>query len=385
LHLHRGDLRDREELMHTYGIDDVDEIGGPRAACRVLSYMTEEWERKGLWEKYKADYDERFGHALPFARPSVLPLEDYADVYVGRRGREWLENYEGDQPWMLWVSFGGPHEPWDVPEPYASQFDPADMPAPIPRPNWVDDLPEESDTARLFRRHEGKYAKEGGMTEKLARELTANYAGNVSLIDDQIAGMLEAIEARGEMDNTVIVFVSDHGEMNGDRGLVAKSSFVEQAARVPLIVRTPATAKRGGAVSRSPVEWMDIGATFCEMAEAEWSVDHFARSLCAVVDEPNVRPRAVAVSEHGGEVMLCDGRYKAVYGRDGAAYLLFDLEADPTEAVNRVGDEGMGEVKQRLDRALIEHMMGTQLLEPGPRCHWWQVAPGSSFGSDGLG
>ncbi|MFP4444250.1 MAG: sulfatase-like hydrolase/transferase, partial [Spirochaetia bacterium] len=81
-HLHRnaGDLRDREYLVHAYGLDDVDEIGGPRASARLLSHMTERWQKLGLWEKYQEDYRERFDKK-PFAvRPSVLPLEEYADV-----------------------------------------------------------------------------------------------------------------------------------------------------------------------------------------------------------------------------------------------------------------------------------------------------------------
>ena len=67
--------------------------------------------------------------------------------------------------------------------------------------------------------------------------MRANYAGNTSLIDAQIGEILEAVEGRGELDNTIIVFVSDHGEMNGDAGLVYKSNFLDGAVRVPLLVR----------------------------------------------------------------------------------------------------------------------------------------------------
>ena len=62
------------------------------------------------------------------ARPSPLPLELYADVYVGRQAAAHLRDYAGEKPWCCWVSFGGPHEPWDAPEPYASLYDAASMP-----------------------------------------------------------------------------------------------------------------------------------------------------------------------------------------------------------------------------------------------------------------
>jgi len=177
LHPHTGDLRDRENLMHAYGLDDVNEIGGPRASARVFSYMTAEWEAKGLWEKYQADYAERFSTKPYLVRPLVLGLENYADVYVGGQARRYLENYNRPQPWFCWVSFGGPHEPWDAPEPYASMYAPDAMPPAIPRP--VDDR----DRPR------------GHLDELMAKmnpefepgeigRLRANYAGNVTLIDD---------------------------------------------------------------------------------------------------------------------------------------------------------------------------------------------------------
>ncbi len=130
LHPHRGDLREREHLLHGYGLDDVNEIGGPRASAAVGSHMTAMWEELGLLEAYRADFRERFANKAHVARPSVLPLEHYADVYVGQQAKSYLEQYERGQPWFCWVSFGGPHEPWDAPEPYASMYDPPKCPPP---------------------------------------------------------------------------------------------------------------------------------------------------------------------------------------------------------------------------------------------------------------
>ena len=128
LHPHQGDLREREGLMNAYGLDDVDEIGGPRASARVLSHMTATWQAAGVWEAYRADYEERFRDKPHMVRPSPLGLEHYADAYVGQRALQYLEDYDRAEPWCCWVSFGGPHEPWDAPEPYASLCDPATMP-----------------------------------------------------------------------------------------------------------------------------------------------------------------------------------------------------------------------------------------------------------------
>ena len=130
LHPHKGDLRDREDLLHAWGLDDVDEIAGPRAAARSRSHMVERWKEAGVYEAYREDLRER--REKPWmVRPSPVPLELYADVYVGRQATAWLRAYDEPQPWLCWVSFGGPHEPWDTPEPYAGRYEPAAMPPPL--------------------------------------------------------------------------------------------------------------------------------------------------------------------------------------------------------------------------------------------------------------
>ena len=108
------------------------------------------------------------------------------------------------------MSFGGPHEPWDAPEPYASRYDPAAMPAPVPRAATTgQDRPRGLLDQKLA---DGGVPFEPGDVARLR----ANYAGNVTLIDDQIGDVLRVVEERGELDRTVVAFVSDHGEMNGD-------------------------------------------------------------------------------------------------------------------------------------------------------------------------
>ena len=86
--------------------------------------------------------------------------------------------------------------------------------------------------------------------------MRANYAGNVTLIDDQIGEIVQVIEERGELDNTVIAFTSDHGEMHGDWDLIYKVNFLDGALRVPMLLRTPHTA---GSVSDALVENCDLG------------------------------------------------------------------------------------------------------------------------------
>ena len=364
LHPHSGDLREREDLMNAYGLDDVNEIGGPRASANVLSHMTAMWEEKGLWDAYRADYRERFGTKPYLVRPSTLGLEDYADVYVGQQAKQYLQNYERDEPWCCWVSFGGPHEPWDTPEPYASMYNPEDMPPAVPRP-----FMERRPTGHLDRLMERvNPAFEPGEIGRLR----SNYAGSVTLIDDQIGEILDAIEARGELENTIIVHTSDHGEMNGDYGLIYKSNFLNGAVRIPLLVRTPngsgehpsKNTPPTGTICESPVEWIDIGPTLVEMAGGELEHRQFGKSLCPVLTQPEATHRDFAISEIEGEIMLLNREWKIALNANGEVYLLFHVQNDPNEIQNLAGRSEVADIETALRLQILEWLVQTQLDEP---------------------
>ena len=356
LHPHNGDLREREGLMNAYGLDDVNEIGGPRASANVLSHMTVEWETKGLWDAYRADYRERFNTKPYLVRPSTLGFENYADVYVGQQAKQYLQNYNREEPWCCWVSFGGPHEPWDTPEPYANMYAPEEMPPAIPR-QPAGDRPK-GDLDRLMGRVNPTF--EPGEIGRLR----ANYAGNVALIDAQIGEILDAIAARGELENTVIVHTSDHGEMNGDHGLIYKSNFLNGAVRIPLLVRTP---KASGlqtpptrAISESPVEWIDIGPTLVELAGGELEHRQFGKSLCPVLADTEATHRDFAISEIQGEIMLLNREWKAALNADGEVYLLFNVQNDPDETDNLAGKPEVADIETALRLQILERLVQTQ-------------------------
>ena len=365
LHPHRdGDLRECEHLLHAYGLDDVDEIAGPRASARMMSHMTALWEHKGLLEAYRADYHERFANKPHVARPSTLPLEDYADVYVGQQAKRYLESYGREEPWFCWVSFGGPHEPWDAPEPYASLYRAEEMPPPVPRP--PSDHPRPQGWLDYHMEHHSPTLEPGDVGA-----MRANYAGNVTLIDDQIGQILRVVEQRGELDNTVIAFTSDHGEMNGDWDLIYKVNFLDGALRVPLIVRTPATAAGGGrGVSDVLVENCDVGPTLVELAGGELEHRQFARSLCPVLTctgaahKDDAAHRDGALSEIRGEFMLLTRDWKMALNREGESYMLFDRQADPLETRNLAGLPEYQTTETELRLALLERIAKTQLEAP---------------------
>ena len=354
-HLHphgQLDLRNEEPLMNALGIDDVNEIGGPRASARVLSYMTEMWDQKQKWDDYKADFADRFKNNPTVVRPSTLGLEDYADTYVGEQAYQYLAQYDRDQPWFCWLSFGGPHEPWDTPEPYASMYDPASMPPAHHKKHMSDKMPERYHKSRL---------DNDADAEHIAK-MRADYAGNITLIDDLIGKIFDLLEARGELDNTIITFTSDHGEMNGDFGLTYKSVFMNSAVRVPMMVRTPDTVNRGGAVCASPCEWSDLGPTLVELVNGNLSHQQFAQSMCPSIDDPSHEFRASALSEEFEEYMLLTKEWKIITDKAMQPYALFNQVDDPAECHNLVDDAATSEVRQQLLSHLAERIQSTSLV-----------------------
>lgn len=351
-HLHgSGDLIKKEPLVHSYGFDTVNEITGPHASAsdKHFSYMVNEWREKGLFEAFRDDLKCR--GKTPKAYPSPLPLEDYYDVYVGEKGNEYLENYTGDKPWFCHVSFGGPHEPWDTPEPYANLYKKEDMPSPIP--------PMKSMNAdRPTGRTDMLMAKEKiHCSPKQAAEIRADYCGAVTLIDEMIGRIFETIKKRGEWDNTIIVFTSDHGEMNGDHGFVNKRTFLNGALNVPLIIRTPETAKQGGRVCDTLVSMIDAGPTMLELAGGTIEYEQCAKSLCPILRGETDKVRDYVLSELSGEIMYMDNEWKATVNASGDIYMLFNRQQDPDEQINLAGYDKETEaiIRERLLRALMEN------------------------------
>lgn len=361
LHLHTdfGDMIAREPIVHGYGFDVVDEVSGPHSTCQTRTHMGEMWKEKGLWDAYCADMRSR--GKRPHAAPSPLPLEDYYDVYVGRKAREYLEQYSGDAPWFCHVSFGGPHEPWDTPEPYASMYARADMPPPLPRVTHLGkDRP-----AGEFDRLAAKEAIQ--CSSEAAAEIRADYCGSVTLIDKLIGDIVQTVKDRGEWENTVVLFTSDHGELNGDHGIVNKRCFFRSVLNVPLILRTPETARRGGGtVSRALTSLLDVGPTLAELAGGRLDYPQCGRSVRPAAEGETEELRPYILSEYGGELMYMDREWKLVTNRDGEPYLLFHLSDDPDELFDLSGTPEGARAWDMLSKKLLRALAENRRLKPVP-------------------
>lgn len=352
LHMHNWakDLRDNVETVHAYGYEIVDEIPGPRTYGKFKSNYYDLLEQKNLLQIYNDDVNERYRNKVYTARPSPLPLEYYPDRYVGNRAVEYLEQYSKAKPWFCTVSFGGPHEPWDAPEEYLQRYSNRQMPPPLPKPTDHNPNRPHGVFDEILN---GSYdfalnSSVLSMTSEDVAEIRKSYAGKVSLIDDEIGRILTVVKQRGEWDNTIIVFTSDHGEQNGDYGLIFKQTFFESSAKIPLLIKP--NKGFGGITGKNDAltDLVDLGPTLLELVNAQQLTPCDGKSLCPVLSGSSECHKEFVVSQLYGETMLRNEQYKAVFNRDGRVYLLFDLQKDPQEQANLAGLSEMLELEQKM-------------------------------------
>ena len=354
-HLHRTkhDLRKGLPLMHAYGFQTVSETTGPPGNARVISDMTAAWKARGAWDAYKADADTR-SHYKP--HPSPLPLDLYYDVYVPQAAKHYLGGLPEGAPWFCCVSFGGPHPPYDTPEPYASMYGPADIPPPAPRMRDADEVRGLLQDAF----NGGRRSPDLSASEVAA--VRASYAGAITLIDEQIGEVLSAVEARGETRDTLIIFTSDHGEMDGDQGLFGKGNGLDASAKVPLIVVPPGARAGGNGTSAVLVELMDVGATVAGYAGADLPVLSNARSLRALLEGRTNDHRDFALSELEEHHIMVTPRWKIEFNKRLHPTLLLDRQNDPEERQDLSRDPAT-----KATRAELAEMLAA-FLERTPPC-----------------
>ncbi len=243
-----------------------------------------------------------------------------------------------DRPWMLYCGTGGPHDPFIVPARYATMYDPDEVPLP---PSFTDSL---ADKPRIYQRMRHMYW--GQLTEREVRESIAHYWGYCTMLDAMLGELLAALEASGQMDDTVIVLTSDHGEYCGAHGLYCKGvPAFREAYNVPLAVRWPGgVASPGRAVDRF-TSHCDLAQTFRDLAGCDVASDMPGRSLLPLFageapadwrDEMHFQLNGVELY-YSQRTCLTD-QWKYVYnGFDFDE--LYDLKHDPHEMVNLAAPE----------------------------------------------
>lgn len=301
------------------------------------------------------------------AYTSPIGMEDYIDSYIGRKAIRYLKEVRRE-PFFLWISFSGPHFPFDPPVPYDRMYDPREVEP--PRIDVVD--------LREKRRLHPEFAGLGEevLAPENLRRAIAHYYGCISLIDHWVGRILRTFEEEGIEDRTIVVFTSDHGALLGEHGLAwhgLKAMYDEQV-RVPLIMRGPGIPS--GTVMDALVESLDLTATFLEWAGVEEHPGMAGGSLIPIVRDEDPRGRRTVHCEgcvfeyplkDGEEIFLgterrimhLEGKWKYIYSDEEEYQELYNLKEDPEEKENLAGEKGYSDLIAKFKEDILKWLIGT--------------------------
>jgi len=299
--------------------------------------------------------------------PARIPAEHSETAYMTQRAMDFITE-ASEQPWCLHLSYINPHWPYMAPEPYATMYGPEDV-VPVVRSEQERENPHPVYGA--FMRHQMSKA----FCQDQVRDIVIPaYMGLVKQVDDEIGRLLGFLEERGLRDNTMIIFCADHGDYLGDHWLGEKELFHEPSVRTPLIICDPDSAADGtrGRVCDQLVEAVDLTPTFLDVYGGYPQPHIFdGRSLLPLLHGETPEDwRKYVVSEYDYSFqeakveletkpldawmrMIFDGRYKYILA-EGFCPLLFDLQEDPQELMDRGNDPELADERARLHELLFE-------------------------------
>lgn len=290
--------------------------------------------------------------------------DKHSSELFGDAAVRFLESYYGDDPFFLYVAFTAPHDPRTAPPDFASLYSPADIPLPESY------LPEHPFDNGEMRNRDEKLASWPRTPEEV-RQHIADYYAMITHLDSRIGRVLEALERRGDAENTIIVYTADHGLAVGRHGLMGKQNVYDHSVHVPLIVAGPGLPK--GRRVGELVYSNDVNPTIYELTDTPVPDSMDAQSLLSVVQGVEAHPRESVYSAYKDvQRMVYDGRWKLIRyyrsadGRSGSDRVqLFDLASDPWEVSDLSGDEANSE---RL-RVLAERLEQWRQLAHDPLSH----------------
>jgi len=194
------------------------------------------------------------------------------------------------RPWMFTVNMFDPHHPFDPPQEYLDRYDPADMPLPKRRDGELDTKPIYQQLDHKWAHNTPNGMRVDNITPEQSQRITAAYYAMVELIDTQVGRMMQALKESGQLDNTIVIFMSDHGEMLGDHGLYLKGPhFYDEAVHVPLVFYAPDRIKQN-LRSSALVELIDLAPTLCDLAGISKEPQFQGKSLAPIL-KGNANPQ----------------------------------------------------------------------------------------------
>jgi choline-sulfatase len=306
------------------------------------SYGSQEDRARDAYASFIANEHPRFNYIEDFMgersahyyvpQSSPLPPELTVESWAAGRAVESIQSND-PRPYFGFVSFVGPHPPIAPPVPFNRMYDPDAMPNPVRGDANVDHMDEQ-----IPWMNHAVWAED--INDSLARKIRARYYGKISHIDQCLGRILDAVEARGDADNTVIVFYSDHGDHLGDHNGWQKESFFDVSCRVPYLVSWPARIAAGQARDELVCLTDLFGIATTAAGKQELRQGHDV--LGALAGTSPAREHLTGMYGIPGtprfKIMAREKDWKYIYFANGAREQLFNVSEDPQEVRQRIAD-----------------------------------------------
>ena len=353
----------------------VDERDYKDPAAQLL--MAKSQYRQGQWDKalrfrglikqqreqYRQipDYNEKLG-----AFDWNLPADTHPDNFVGDMACWWLDAHPhpNPKPLFLQIGFPGPHPPYDPVPSYVEPYLAKSLPIMDVTQQELDAQPP---PLAELRRHNSEIDHDSVImplnptTDQRHRQ-RAYYCANVTMIDEKVGQIMESLDRNGYLDNTVVIFTSDHGDCLSDHGHSQKWTMYDLITQIPLIVWSPGRYPAGKVVD-ALCQQMDLGPTILDLADVDIPPTLEAVSLSAAFTEDDWAGREYLFAEQAKDgifteaefmTMVRTSRHKLVHFLDEPFGQLFDLKSDPQEVINLWDSAEYETVKQEMLAELRE-------------------------------
>ncbi len=318
-HVRRYDPKVKE-----FGFDQVEVVCGKMESTRVGSIFTDTLKKKGYLDIYQEWLKK---YPIINAEPMPVPKEYYIDYFVGDLAVNWLKAFTNSEkkndPFFLFVGFPGPHDPFDCVEEYVKDYDP-------------DSIEVSDEEIQLPDRPVAPYnmvskgvSRSRKVTKDFIRDCRAKYYGNVTLIDEKVGELIQVLEENDMLEDTWIIYTSDHGEQLGGHRLFMKFVFYRSSVQVPLIIRPPKGMK--GKIVKNDVELVDIPATILDLLGFPLPNHHKGKSLMPFIEgnDEEYLHKDLCISQVFNYIMGVDKDWKFVFDiTDGKLVELYNRKDD---------------------------------------------------------
>ena len=299
----------------------------------------------------RADHQETgIGCNAMTARPWEREERLHPTRWVADQSLRFLERRDPTRPFFLYMSFHRPHAPFDPPGWLWEKYRERDF-GERPVGDWVSRFDE-------HRRDHGSEAEFGAQKDSVHQQVRAGYHGSIEFIDMQLNRLRETLSDQGLLEDTVIVFVSDHGDMMGDHDMYRKSVGYEGSARVPLLMHVPPRWREGWSGTETIAELRDVMPTLLGLAGTPVPEGVDGIDLRTGTREHLHGEHVIGSLGRHSMQWIRSARHKYVWFSGDGHEQLFDLEEDPQELHDLAGEEPAELARHRA--LLIEELTGRE-------------------------